>query len=107
MWGFVILTSILAIFSIVAVSFFKLRRLRYILHVSWFFYSFQMSIGFFLCIVMIPMAIFSIETCEIFSVSLKNETKYNEYSKLLPSEIAFRFKDCLFGFRKIYLVFLD
>lgn len=97
MWSFVILTSILAIFSIIAVSFFKLRRLRYFLHVAWFFYSFQMSIGFFLCVVMIPIAIFSIETCEIFSVSLKNETKYNDYSQLLPSEIAFRFKDCLFG----------
>lgn len=97
MWSFVILTSIIAIFSIIAVSFFKLKRFRYFLHAAWFFYSLQMTVGLFLCIIMIPIAIFSIETCEIFSVSLKNETKYNEYSKLLPSEIAFRFKDCLFN----------
>lgn len=96
-WSLSIFSIIIGMFGSVAVYFLKWRRLRFLLHCSWFLLGSLMCIGFLMSSIMMPLTIFSIEFCEMFDSILNNSTKYDKYDYLIPSEINPRLKTCIFG----------
>ena len=96
-WSLNIVAAILGLLGAVGVYLLKWARLRMLLHCSWCLMSLLMIIGFLLASIFVPLAIMTIEGCDVYNGMITSQQEYSSYVELIPSDINAKLQTCLFG----------
>lgn len=96
-WAVNIFTGLIAILGAAGVYLLKWARMRVLLHCSWCLMSALMVAGFVLSTVFVPLAILTMESCDLYDDVITSESNFVEYTELIPSDINSKLRTCLFG----------